>query len=172
MHVQGNISVDGEGELLFSGAAEHLKDYKPPVEDDHLKKRTQKLSPKRTLPKSSVKKSGPLPKKATQNPCPSSKQLPSKKRKTVSPAASPKKRADPSKKSTRGSPKKSSKEAPLRALANRLQKSSHKLLIPRPMTRELKSTLRYIFCINICMYMRSLACAHVYLGIKILDVRQ
>ena len=44
MHVQGKISVDGEGELLFSGAAEHLKDYEPPVEDDHLRKLTQTVT--------------------------------------------------------------------------------------------------------------------------------
>jgi hypothetical protein len=55
IYVQGNISMDGEGELLFSDSAEHLMDYEPLVEDDHGKK--QKLSPKRPLPESTAKKS-------------------------------------------------------------------------------------------------------------------
>lgn len=55
VHVQGNISFDGDRELLFSGSAERLKDYVPPVEDGHPGgKHTQKISPKTAPPKSSA----------------------------------------------------------------------------------------------------------------------
>ena len=98
--------MDGEGELFFSGPAEHLKDHEPSVEDDHPRKNAQKPSPKRALPKSTAKKFGPIPKKATKKPCPSSKQSPSKKRKIIPSVASPKKRAAPSKMNSRESPSK------------------------------------------------------------------
>lgn len=91
--------MDEEGELLYSGAAEHLRSA---LGGDNPSAVVENSSSKMSL----TKMSGQSPKKGTKRPCPTSglKQLPPKKTKPPPPVASPKKKG--TQKSSKGSPTK------------------------------------------------------------------
>ena len=75
--IQGNISFDEEGELLFSGRANHLEDYVPSVEHDGASGESpKKSSPKKVSPRSNSK-TGPCSEPPSNKTCPRSKQVPS-----------------------------------------------------------------------------------------------
>ena len=127
IHLQGNISMDEEGELLFSGAAEHLRKYEPPVEDDIQGKLTQRKLSQRLVPRNLDHL-----KELQKDHAP----FQSRKCKSLPPAVSPNLQ-----RTTPGDLGVFQKGALRnlrwrRALANHLKKNRHKLPILRPMTKE------------------------------------